>query len=103
MHEIEAAEREGEGQVRSRPDRNADAAPARDGHGRPERNDLGVEPVQKRTPPGSEVAGAVRRRQDGHGMAEPPQLARDARHVLVHVVGLRPGERRNQADAHRGS
>jgi len=33
-------------------------------------------------------------------MAAAPQLLREAGHVLVHVVRLRPGERRNERDPH---
>jgi hypothetical protein len=33
-------------------------------------------------------------------VVERAQLGRDPCNVLVHVMGLRPGERRNQADTH---
>ena len=48
---------------------------------------------------GGEVARAVRRREDGDGVAERAELRRDTRHVFVDVVRLRPGERRDETDA----
>ena len=48
-----------------------------------------------------QVAAARRRREHGHLVAEVAKSARDAGDVVVDVVRLRPGERRDQADPHR--
>jgi hypothetical protein len=54
-----------------------------------------VEGAEQCTPPGCEVAGAVRGSEDGDCVTAVPQLAREPVHVFVHVVRLRPGERRD--------
>ena len=59
-----------------------------------------VEGAEQRAPAGGEIAGAVRRSEDGDRVAASPQLAREPVHVLVHVVRLRPGERRDERDPH---
>ena len=51
--------------------------------------------------PASRSAARVDGAMHRHFVAEPPQFDRDAADVLVHVVRLRPRERRHQADPHR--
>ena len=50
VDDVEAAQRQRQRQVGARADRNADAAPTRDRHGRAEGHDFGVEPVEQRAP-----------------------------------------------------
>src|SRR5438132_31505 len=98
MDDVEPSECEGERQVRTRTDRHADPAAARDGYGRADRHHVRVEPVEKRPPAGSQISSAVRRREHDHCMTERAELSRDPCHVLVDVVRLRPGEGRDEAD-----
>jgi hypothetical protein len=98
VDDVEAAERERHREVCTRTHRHADSAPPRDRHRRPERNEVGIEPVEQRATPRSEVAGAVRGCEDRDRVAQRPQLAGHALDVLVDVVRLRPGERRHEAD-----
>ena len=56
----------------------------------------------QRTAPGEQLGSACRGRDHRHRVAERAQPTCNARHVLVHVVGLRPRERRDEADAHGG-
>ena len=102
VHDVEPAARECEREARAHADRNSHPASSRDRDGRADGDQLRrlVEGAEQRTPPGGEVAGAVRGSQDGDGMAAVPQLARQPVHVLVHVVRLRPGERRDERDPH---
>ena len=97
VHDVVAPDREGEREVRAHADRHADPAPPRDRHRRPESNDVGVGAVEKRPPPGEQVGRPARRREDGDVMAELAEPGGDACDVLVHVVRLRPGERRDEA------
>ena len=46
-----------------------------------------------------QVGRTARRRDHGHLVPEPAQLVADASDVLVDLVRLRPGERRDEADA----
>ena len=55
--------------------------------------------VAQRTSPRCEVRGAVRRRENAHGMAPVAEPLGDPGHVLVHVVRLRPREGGHQADS----
>ena len=103
VDDVEATSREGEREARADADRDAHAAATGDRHRRAERDQLRfVEGAEERSPARSEIAGAVRGREDGDGVAAAPQLAREHVHVLVHVVRLRPGERRNERDPHVG-
>ena len=101
MDDVELTELERQCQVRARSDRDADAAAPRDRHGRPERDDLGLEPVEERAPARRQLFRPVRGREDRDGVPKRTQLLRDTGHMLVDVVRLRPGERRHQANAHR--
>ena len=92
---------EGLAQVRLHADGHAELRPARHGHRRPERDHLGRLAVLQRPPPGEQVGGPGRGRQHRHGMADGPEGRGHPGHMVVHVVRLRPRERRHQADAHR--
>ena len=102
VDDVEPASRQREREACAHADRHSHPAPPGDPHRRADGDQLGrlVEGAQQRAPSGGEVAGAVRRSQDGDRMAATPQLLREAGHVLVHVVRLRPGERRDERDPH---
>src|SRR5205823_7989730 len=78
---------------------NPDPAAPGDWYGRADDDHLGVEPVVERAPSGREVSRPVGGRQNRDLVAELPQLRCNAGYVLVDVVGLRPGEGRNEADS----
>ena len=58
-------------------------------------------PRDERPASGEQVGGPGRGREHRHRVAGGPQGRGDPRHVVVHVVRLRPRERRHQTDAHR--
>jgi len=60
---------------------------------------LGLEPVEECAPPCREVARPVGRGENRRRMPPLSQLSGDPGHVLVDVVGLRPGEGRDEADS----
>ena len=88
-----------EREVRAHADRHAEAGAARDGMLGADGDHLRVQAAVERTPSGQEVGGSARRRDDGDRVAEGAQRFRDAGDVLVDLVRLRPGERRDEADA----
>jgi hypothetical protein len=101
VHDVEPSAGEREREARADADRHAHPAAPGNRHGRAERDQLGiVEIAEQRAPPRREIAGAVRRGEDGHRVVAPPQLAGEPVHVLVHVVRLRPGEGRDERDPH---
>lgn len=102
VHDVEAAAREREREAGANADGNAHPAPPRDRHGRAERHEVPERVAISKQRPASfaEIAGAVRRREDGHVVAALPQLPRQRCDVLVDVVRLRPGERRHESDTH---
>jgi hypothetical protein len=105
VDDVEATRFECEPQVRTRPDRDAHPAAPRDRHRGADRDHLRVRAVEERAPAGAKVGRAVRRREHGDLVAELAQLPRGPGDVLVHVVRLRPRERRDETDpeAHPGS
>ena len=58
-----------------------------------------LEAVLQRAPAGQEIRRPTGRGEHRHSVAEVAEAAREAGHVLVDIVRLRPGERRDQADA----
>jgi hypothetical protein len=101
VHDVETAAAEGEREARADADGDAHAAPAGDRDRRSEGDELRVLEVPEQcSAAGREVAGPVRRRKDDDHVAPAPQLARESVHVLVHVVRLRPGERRDERYPH---
>jgi hypothetical protein len=99
VDDVELAPLECRGQVRAHPDREADAAPTRDGHGGTERDQRRPGPVSKGAPPGGQVGGAVRGGEHAHRMVALAERIGDPGDVLVHVVRLRPREGGHQADS----
>ena len=99
VDDVEASLLEGEGEVRAHPDGDAHAALPGDRHRGADREHVGVEPARERPPAGEKVGRAAGGGEHGDGVPEPPQLGGDTGDVLVHLVRLRPGERRDQADA----
>ena len=96
VHHVEAAPRKGEREARADADRHAHAAPTGDPHRRADCDQLRVVEVSEQgASPGCQIAGAVRGGQDRDRMTASTQLTREPVHVLVHVVRLRPGERRD--------
>ena len=75
-------------QVRAHADRDAEARAAGDGHGRADRNHVGVLAARERTMPGDQVRRAPGGGQDGDRVAERAQLLRDPGDVLVDIVRL---------------
>ena len=98
VDDVEAAAGERDRQVRADAHRDAHAAAPRDRDGRAERDQLLVGSVQQGASAGGEVARPVRRRQHRDRVTAAAQLPRQPRHVLVDVVRLRPGERRDEGD-----
>jgi len=98
VHDVEAAECERQRQVRARADRDADPASTRDRNRRPEGDNVRVEPVEQCAPARGQIARAVGGREDRDGVSDSAELGRDPRDVLVDVVRLRPGERRDETD-----
>ncbi len=103
VDDVERAVGECEREVRADADGRGHRAAAGDGQCGADRDHVAELAPLQRAPARAEVGGAVGRRQHGDGVAESPQLAGDAGDVVVHVVRLRPGERRDEADseAHR--
>ena len=91
------AEREVE--VETSADRHAHLRAARDRHRRPDGDQLGVGAALQDLPPGRELAGAIRRGENGDVVPERSQLPGDPVDVLVDGVRLRPGEGRDEADS----
>jgi hypothetical protein len=104
VHDVVQAGREREREVCARAHRDAHPAPPGDRDGRAHRDHVRDAAVSERAPSREQVRGPARRGEDGDVVPEPAQLPGDAGDVLVDVVGLRPVERRHQADAqgHRG-
>jgi len=101
VHDVEPAAHERQREARPDSDRNSHPAPTGDRNGRAERDQLGVvKRTEQGASPGGEVSRTVRGRQDRDRVAASSQLTSEAVHVLVHVVRLRPGERRDERDPH---
>ena len=101
VDDVERPAGERERQVRADADRDAHLRAARDRDGRPDGDHVARRrvPVDD-APAGEQVGGARRGREHGHRVPERAQSGRDPGDVLVHVVRLRPRERRHEADAH---
>ena len=99
MHDVVAPAGERQSQVGAYGDRHAHARPAGDRDRRADGDDLLVGAALQRPAPREQVARARRRRQHGHLVAEPPQRGGGSLDVRVHLVRLRPRERRDEADA----
>ena len=99
VDDVELSAGERCGQVRADSDRQADSASPRDRHGRAQRDQRRLEAVTQGAPARREVGRAVRRREDADRVAARPERVGDPRDVFVHVVRLRPRERRHQADS----
>ena len=93
---VAAGEREAE--VRAHGHRHAQVRSSRERDRRADRYDRGFVAALQGLPPGHEIARARRRSQDGHLVAAPAQRFRGSRDVAVHLVRLRPGERRHETD-----
>ena len=102
VHDVEPAAGEREREAGADSDRHAHPAAPGDRHRRPDRNRLRrlVERAEQRTSSGCEIASAVGGSEDGDRVTAAPELAREYVHVLVHVVRLRPSERRDERDPH---
>jgi hypothetical protein len=100
MHDVEAAARERESQVRADGDRDAHVRSPRERYGRADCDDVGVDgaPLQC-TSTGDEISGARRRREHRHLVPEATQGVGGSADVHVHLVRLRPREWRDEADA----
>ena len=98
VDDVEPPLRQREREVRARP-RSCHGAAARDGERRADGDEVAEPRRLERSTPVPEVAGAGRRRDDGHHMAELAKLGRDTGDVVVHVVRLRPRERRDETDS----
>jgi hypothetical protein len=81
--------------------RQTDPAPARDRDGRSQCDHVSSGAVLKSTPPGEQVGGTIRRGEHADLVSEVAKRPSRARDVLVDVVRLRPGERRDEADPER--
>ena len=99
VHDVEAALGQREAEVRSHGDRHAHVRPSREWDRRADGDDLRIVAALERPAPGQEVARARGRRQDRHRMAALAERFRRAVDVRVHLVRLRPRERRDEADA----
>jgi hypothetical protein len=99
VDDVEAAGAEREREVRAHAHRYAHAAAAGDRQRRSERDHVRLRAVEEDAATGREIACAVRRREHRDRVPQRAEAARDAVHVLVDVVWLRPGERRDEADA----
>ena len=103
MDDLEVAAGERELELRADAERHPDPAAARDRHRRPDRDDLTRGARVERAAALEEFARPARGREHGHLVPERAKLRRHAGDVLVDVVGLRPVERRDEADAHGGA
>ena len=106
VHDVERALCEHEPEIRPHADRDADPVPRREGQRRPEGDEVAEPPIAvgepaQRPPPGRQVPCACGRREHRHVVPEGTKGVRCSRNVLVHRVGLRPRERRDEADAER--
>ena len=99
VHDVEAALGQREAEVRSHGDRHAHVRPSREWDRRADGDDLRIVAALERSAPGQQVARSRRRRQDRHRMAALAKRSRRAVDVRVHLVRLRPRERRDEADA----
>ena len=104
VDDVEPSLREGEREVRAHAHGDRHRAAARDGERWPDRHEVAELAALKRTASFAQVSRAGRRRENRDGVAQASQLARDAGDVVVHVVRLRPRERRDETDseAHLG-
>jgi len=100
VHDVVAALGEGLREVGLDADRHPHLRAPRDRDRRADRDHLGLLAAGERPAPGQQVGGARGRCEHRHLVAQRPQPGGDACHVLVHVVGLRPGEGRDQTDPH---
>jgi hypothetical protein len=100
VHDVVAALGERLLQVRLDAHGHAHLRAPRHRHGGPDRDHLRLLAAGQRPASGQQVGRTRRRREHRHVVTQRPQPRSDAGHVLVHVVGLRPGERRDQADPH---
>jgi hypothetical protein len=98
VDDVEVAAGERQRQVGADADRKTDPAPARDRHGRPDRDHIAPRAVLQRAPPGEQVCRPVRGRNDADLVAAVSKRAGRAGDVFVHVMRLRPGEGRDEAD-----
>ena len=99
VDDVEAAERECGREVGAHADRECDALGQRRRHGRTDRHDVSELAALKCAPSLLEVGCARGRGDHGHAVAAGAQGRCGAPDVLVDVVRLRPGERRDEADA----
>ena len=101
VDEVEPAAREREPEVRAHADGNAHLRAPRDRHRRADRHHVLRRRVPVHDAPAGEERGCARRgREDRDLVAERPETVGNARDVLVHVMRLRPRERRDETDAH---
>ena len=101
MDDVVVGGGERERQVGADADRNTHLGAARDRDGRAHGDHAaGLGVTLEDLPAFEQVGGPRRGRDDGHVVSAPAQRVRGAPDVLVHVVGLRPCERRYEADAH---
>ncbi len=101
VHDVEPAALESRAQARPHADGELDARARRDGDGGRQRDDGVVEPSALQcAPTGDEVACPCRGREHRHHVTAASERRRDAVDVVVDLVRLRPGERRDETDAH---
>ena len=98
--DVEASLRESERQVGPNADRDAERAPPRYGNRRSNGDEVGVLAALQRPSASLEIGGAVGRRQYRDVVTALSQGRGDSGHVLIHGMMLRPGKRRDEADAH---
>ena len=99
VHDVEAALGQRKAEVRSHGHRHAHVRPSREWNRRADGDDLRIVAALERTTPGQQVTRSRGGRQDRHRMAALAKRSRRAVDVRVHLVRLRPRERRDEADA----
>ena len=99
VYDVEVAPPQRKLEVRPDADRHPEVRPARDRDRRPDRDHLAVDAALEGAPAVEQIPGARGRRQHGDLVPEPAKRLRRPVHVHVHLVWLRPRERRDEADA----
>jgi len=99
VDDVEPASTEREQEVCAHADGDAEVRAPRDRDGRPDRDHLPFEPSLERASAVEEVPSPGRGSEHRDLVPELPERLGGALHVRVHLVRLRPRERRDEADA----
>ena len=97
-HDVVVSGAEREPQVRTHGDGHAHVRASRDRNRRADGDDVELRPALECPASGEQVARASRGSEDRHGVAEPAERFGRPGDVCVDLVGLGPGEGRDEAD-----